>query len=255
MTHTGQVLRSEWTKIRSVRATLWTLLAALVTTVALGALISGLLRSSFDDLSRTEQLTFDPTFTSFAGMALGQLAMVAFGILVVSGEYGTGMIRTSLAAVPQRGLLMFAKVAVATALALVVGVATSFAAFFAGQAALGQYHTTLGAPGVLRAVLGGGGYLGLIALFSMGVAWALRSAILSFAVLIPLFFLISGILSTVEATKRVADYLPDVAGSQIMSVVDSGDRPYGPFVGLLIMLAWVAAALAAGYLVLRRRDA
>jgi ABC-2 type transport system permease protein len=255
MAHTGLVLRSEWTKIRSVRSTLWTLVAAVVVTVALGMLISIVVRHTFEDLSRQDRLTFDPTLTSFAGTSIGQLALIAFGILAVSNEYSTGMIRASLAAVPQRGTFMAAKVAVATALALLVGMATSFLAFFLGQAMLGPFNTTIGQPGVLRAVFGGGLYMGLIALFAMGVTWMLRSPMLSFGVLIPFFFMISSILANVEATKKVGDYLPDVAGSQIMSVVDDGERPYGPWGGLLIMLVWVAAALAAGYVVLKKRDA
>ncbi|MFR9724966.1 ABC transporter permease [Streptomyces sp. MS19] len=255
MAYPGRVLRSEWTKIRTVRSTLWTLAAALLVTVALGTLISLLVRNTFDDLSAHERLTFDPTLTSFAGTSLGQLAMIAFGILVVSNEYGTGMIRASLAAVPQRGALLAAKLAVATLLALAVGMVTSFAAFFAGQAVLGEHRTALGDPGVLRAVFGGGLYMGLIALFAMGMTWVLRSAMLSFGVLVPFFFLVSGILANVSATEKIGRYLPDQAGQRIMQVVDTGDRPYGPWGGLGIMLLWVAAAVLAGYLVLRRRDA
>jgi ABC-2 type transport system permease protein len=255
MARTGWVLTSEWTKIRSVRSTVWTLATALVVTVALGMLISLLIRNGYDDLSRQERLTFDPTFISFAGTSLGQLAMIAFGVLVVSNEYSTGMIRASLSAVPRRGVLMFAKLAVATALALAVGMVTSVAAFFLGQAMLGQYRTDIGEPGVLRAVLGGGLYMGLITLFAMGVTWMLRSPMLSFGVLIPFFFMISSILAAVEATEKIGDYLPDQAGSRIMAVVDDGERPYGPWGGLLIMLLWVAAALAGGYGVLRKRDA
>lgn len=251
----GRVLLSEWTKIRSVRSTVWTLATALVVTVGLGMLICLLIRNTFDDLSAHDRMTFDPTLTSFAGTSLGQLAMIAFGVLVVSGEYSTGMIRASLAAVPRRGLLMFAKVAVATALALAVGMATSFLTFLLGQAVLGSHRTNLGEPNVLRAVFGGGLYMGLIALFAMGAAWMLRSPMLSFGVLIPFFFMISSILANVSATEKLGRYLPDQAGSWIMSVVDTGDRPYGPWAGLGIMVLWVVAALLGGYLVLRRRDA
>ncbi|MFB4196075.1 ABC transporter permease [Streptomyces carpaticus] len=255
MERTARVVRSEWTKIRSVRSTVWTLTAALVVTVALGMLLSLVVRNTFTDLPARDRLTFDPTLTSFAGMVLGQLAMIAFGILVVSNEYSTGMIRASLAAVPRRGVFMAAKLLVATVLALLVGMVTSFAAFFVGQAVLGQYRTTLGAPHVLRAVIGGGLYMGLIALFAMGVTWILRSPMLSFGILIPFFFMISSILAGVHATRRVGNYLPDVAGQRIMAVVDTGDRPYGPWGGMVIMLLWVVAALLAGYWVLRKRDA
>jgi ABC-2 type transport system permease protein len=253
----AQVIRSEWTKIRSVASTVWTLSLAVVVTIALGMLISALSKSEFDRMDERDRLSFDPTFISFAGMSLGQLAMIVFGVLVVSNEYSSGMIRTSLAAVPQRGTFLFGKLAVATALALAVGMATSFAAFFLGQAMLGELRASLGDPGVLRAVLGGGIYMTLIAMFSMGVAAMLRSPMLSLGILMPFFFLISSILGNVPATEKVGRFLPDQAGSRIMQVVTpvDDDTPYGPWGGLLIMLAWVAAAVAGGYLVLKRRDA
>ncbi|WP_328719386.1 ABC transporter permease [Streptomyces sp. NBC_00247] len=253
------VLTSEWTKIRTVSSTTWTLISAFVVTVAMGAALSALFRSRFDDLDATERATFDPTFVSFSGMILGQLAMVVFGVLVVGTEYSSGMIRTSLAAVPRRGTLLFSKIAVAGALALVVGLITSFIAFLLGQALLGDHGTDLGADNVLRAVVGGGLYMGLIAVFSMGVAAMLRSSMLSLGILMPFFFLVSQILSSVPGAKTVARYFPDQAGSKIMQVVPdamgSDKAPYGPWAGLGIMLIWVVAALVGGYLVLRKRDA
>jgi len=252
-----QVVRSEWTKIRSVASTVWTLGLAVVVTIALGMLISALSNHQFDSMPENERLSFDPTFISFAGMTLGQLAMIVFGVLVVSNEYSTGMIRTSLAAVPRRGTFLFSKLAVATALALAVGMATSFATFFLGQAMLGAHRAHIGDPGVLRAVFGGGLYMTLIAMFSMGIATMLRSPMLSLGILMPFFFLISNILGNVSATKKVGQYLPDQAGSRIMRVVPRiGDStPYGPWGGLGIMLLWVVAAVAGGYLLLRHRDA
>ncbi|MEU1709651.1 ABC transporter permease [Streptomyces sp. NPDC005706] len=253
----AQVIRSEWTKIRSVSSTVWTLSLAVLVTLALGMLISALTRSQFDNMPVRERLSFDATVVSFAGMTLGQLAMIVFGVLVVSNEYSTGMIRVSLAAVPQRGTFLFGKIAVATALALVVGMATSFAAFFLGQAMLGSLRTHLGDPGVLRAVIGGGLYMTLIAMFSMGVATMLRSPLLSLGILMPFFFLVSNILGNVDATRKVGRFLPDQAGSRIMQVVPriGDDTPYGPWGGLGIMALWVAAALAGGYALLKRRDA
>lgn len=252
-----QIIRSEWTKIRSVASTVWTLSLAVVVTIALGMLISLLSRNEFDTMSERDRLSFDPTFISFAGMSLGQLAMIVFGVLVVSNEYSTGMIRTSLAAVPQRGTFLFSKIAVATGLALVVGMATSFVAFFLGQAMLGEHRAGIGDPGVLRAVIGGGLYMTLIAMFSMGVAAMLRSPMLSLGILMPFFFLVSNILGNVSATEKIGRYLPDQAGNKIMQVVTPVDdeTPYGPWGGLGIMGLWVIAALAGGYLTLRKRDA
>ncbi|MFE3168486.1 ABC transporter permease [Streptomyces sp. NPDC059224] len=252
-----QVVRSEWTKIRSVSSTVWTLSLAVVVSVALGTLLSALADSHFSDMPARERVSFDPTNISFAGLTLGQLAMIVFGVLVVSNEYSTGMIRTSLAAVPQRATFLFSKIAVATGLALVVGLVTSFAAFFLGQAMLGSHRAHLGDTGVLRAVIGGGLYMTLIAMFSMGVATMLRSPLLSLGILMPFFFLISNILGNVDATKKIGRFLPDQAGSHIMQVVPRAgdDVPYGPWGGLGIMGLWVAAALIGGYALLKKRDA
>ncbi|MFC4493800.1 ABC transporter permease [Streptomyces ovatisporus] len=256
MPHTTRVLRSEWTKIRSVRSTVWTLATALTVTVGLSALICAFTASQFEKLSKQEQLNFDAVQTSFSGSGLGQLAMIAFGVMVVAGEYSTGMIRSSLAAVPQRTVFLLSKVFVAGTLVLVVGMATSFLAFFVGQALLGERSVSIEDEGVLRAVLGGGVYMTLIALFAMGLSFVLRSPLLAFAILMPFFFLISNILGTVEATKEYAQYLPDQAGKTVTAVVpESLNRPYGPYEGLLIMAAWTVAALVAGWIVLKRRDA
>lgn len=251
-----RVLRSEWTKIRSVRSTLWTLGMAVTVTVSIGTLISALVRHDYATLSAHDKRAFDPTFTSFAGTGLGQLAMIVFGVLVVSGEYGTGMIRTSLAAVPRRGVLLFCKIAVATLAALVVGLVTSCAAFATGQLMLGRYGASPGDPGVLRAVIGGGLYMTLITVFSMAVATMLRSPMLSLGVLMPFFFLISNILANVSVTRTFGAYLPDQAGQKIMRVVTPEDPPpYGPWGGFAIMALWVAVAVTAGYLLMKRRDA
>ncbi|MFF4041815.1 ABC transporter permease [Streptomyces sp. NPDC001816] len=252
-----QVIRSEWTKIRSVASTVWTLSLAVVVTLAIGTLISALSRSQYANMPLRERLSFDPTVISFAGMTLGQLAMIVFGVLVVSNEYSTGMIRVSLAAVPRRGTFLFSKIAVAGALALAVGMVTSFAAFFLGQAMLGDLGTRIDDPGVLRAVIGGGLYMALIAMFSMGIATMLRSPMLSLGILMPFFFLISNILGNVDATKKVGRFLPDQAGSRIMQVVPrvGDDTPYGPWGGLGIMALWVIAAVAGGYALLKHRDA
>ncbi|ATL30530.1 ABC transporter permease [Streptomyces formicae] len=252
-----QVLKSEWTKIRSVSSTVWTLGLAVVVTIALGMLISILSKNDYDKLDAQDRLTFDPTYISFAGMSLGQLALIVFGVLVVSNEYSTGMIRTSLAAVPQRGTFLFSKVLVATLLAFAVGLVTSFLTFFVGQAMLGTHRAQIGDPGVLRAVIGGAIYMTLIAVFSMGVAVMLRSPMLSLGILMPFFFLISSILGNVSATKKIGRFLPDQAGSKIMQVKTpfDDDTPYGPWGGIAIMAVWVVVALLGGYALLKKRDA
>ncbi|GAA2318155.1 ABC transporter permease subunit [Streptomyces kunmingensis] len=253
----AQVLRSEWTKIKSVNSTALTLSLAVIVSVGLGMLISALSKNEFKNLSTEDKLTFDPTFTAFSGLTLGQLALVVFGVLVVGSEYSTGMIRTSLAAVPQRATFLFSKVAVAALLALAVALITSFAAFFLGQAMLGNHSTDLGSPNVLRAVIGAAVYMTLMAVFAMGVASILRSPMLSLGILMPFLFLVSPILGNVSATKKVAQYFPDQAGAKIMQVVTppNDDAPYGPYGGLVILLVWVVVALLVGYALLKKRDA
>ncbi|GAA3492055.1 ABC transporter permease [Streptomyces cremeus] len=253
----AQVLTSEWTKIKSVRSTVWTLTTAFVFTVGLGFLISLLSKDQFSKMNAQERQFIDPTLTSFAGTSLGQLAMIVFGVLVVGNEYSTGMIRTSLAAVPRRGAFLFSKIGIATLLAFVVALATSFVTFFVGQAALGEFKASLGDPGVLRAVIGAALYMTLIAVFAMGVATVLRSPMLSLGILMPVFFLIAPILGSVEATRKIAQYLPDQAGIKIMQVVapENDVAPYGPWGGFAIMAAWAALAVLCGWLVLRNRDA
>ncbi|WP_329455591.1 ABC transporter permease subunit [Streptomyces sp. NBC_01497] len=250
MSSVPAVLESEWTKIRTVSSTTWTLVLAFVVTAGFGAVATTLVNPGDH---------FDPTFISFSGMTLGQLAMVVFGVLVVGSEYSSGMIRTSLAAVPRRATFLFGKIGVAGLLALVVGLITGFVTFFLGQALLGDDGTTLGAPNVLRAVVGSGLYMCLIAVFSMGVTTMLRSSMLSLGILMPFFFLVSNILSVVPKAKDVARYFPDQAGSKILQVVPDAaggnDAPYGPWAGFAIMALWVVAALVGGYLVLRKRDA
>lgn len=251
------VLQSEWTKIRSVRSTVWTLALAFLVTVILGGVICLVFNNTWDSLDDNDKLTFDPTNTSFFGMTLGQLALIVFGVLVISSEYSTGMIRTSLAAVPQRGSFYAAKVTVAGLLALVVGMATSFLTFFLGQSLLGSHRAHIGDPGVFRAVFGAGLYMTLMVLLCVGAAAILRSPMLGLGILMPFFFLVSPILSAVPKVKKVARYFPDQAGQKIMEVVPSSDdhTSYGPWGGIVIMAVWVAAALIGGYVVLRRRDA
>ena len=217
--------------------------------------MSALTNHQFHTLSKQQQLTFDAASTSFAGGVLGQLAMIAFGVMVIGGEYSTGMIRTSLAAVPRRSVLYVGKLTVASAVALVVAASTSFVTFFVGQAALGSHSTSLGEPHVLRATFGAALYMALIALFSMGVAMMLRSSMLAMGILMPFFFLVTQILAAVPGAKKVAHYFPDQAGQAMTRVVQNDGTPYGPWGGLAIMVLWVAAAVIGGLAVFRKRDA
>ncbi|GLW69195.1 ABC transporter [Kitasatospora phosalacinea] len=249
------VAQSEWTKIRSVRSTVWSLVSVFLITVALGLAISLVARNNPTDFTEGGR-PFDATAISFIGVGFGRLAIVVFGVLAVGNEYSSGMIRVSLAAVPQRGTLLAAKTAVLGALALAASLVTVFVAFFVGQAALGGgLSTSLGAENVLRAVVGTALYLTLLCLLSAGVTVMVRHQILALAILVPFILLISPILTLVPVVKDWIKYFPDQTGGAITQVVPTDDLPYGPWTGLLICAAWTAAALLGGYLVLKRRDA
>jgi ABC-2 type transport system permease protein len=170
----ADIARSELTKFTSVRSGRWTLAAFAVLTLGLGVLVSHLTGAHYNRMDAADRALWDPTNQSLAGLAIGELALGILGVLVMSGEYGTGAIRSTLAAVPRRPLLLATKAAVFGAVALVVGEVVTFVTFLAGQAVMGPHHTTLGQPGVLRAVVLSGAYLALIGLFGLGLGTIIR---------------------------------------------------------------------------------
>lgn len=251
---------AEWTKARTVRSTWWSLTAAAVLCVGLGYLLGWGLGAEYDRMPADQRAAWDPTQVGFYALLIGQIALVVFGVLVAGGEYTTGTIRASLAAVPRRGLFLAAKVSVSAAVAAGLSIVATFGTFFAAQSGLGEHGTTLGEPGVLRAVLGACAYLTLMCVFSTAVATMLRGSTLALGILVPILFLNSQGLANLPAIRAVTQYLPDQAGAGMMQVVATtedmvGHRDFGPGTAFLIMLAWVAAAVTGAYLTLRRRDA
>lgn len=253
-----QVLRSEWTKLWSVRSTTWSLLALAGATIGFSALFCWGTAANYDQFRPEQRLAFDPTSTSLGGLALGQLGAAVLGVLVISSEYTTGGIRSSLVAVPRRTRLVVAKALVLVAVMLVVGTATCFVSFLLGQALLSakDLQTTLGAPGVLRAVVGGGLYVTASALFGFALGTLLRrtpgaivAAVAGLLVVPPLTQLLPG-----DVGNAVAKWFTSNAGQQVTYVHQSGDVA-APWTGYLAFTAWWAVLLVAGVVLLRRRDA
>ncbi|MFF2751293.1 ABC transporter permease [Kitasatospora sp. NPDC058048] len=244
------VVRAELTKIGTVRSTLVPLVVALLVSVGIGVLNGASARSAIDRRSSLLRPDFDPLDAGFVGVQCGQLALIAFAVLMVCAEYGSGMIRTSLAAVPDRGLFYLSRITAATVVALLVAVPTAFLSFLASQAALGPHGIGLSRPGALRAVLGACLYLTLMCLFSIGVATVLRRTALTLTLLFAFVFVLSPVANAVPVLRSAARYLPDHAGAEVMKA----DPGLGPATGLLILAAWTAAALLAGWLALRSRD-
>jgi ABC-2 type transport system permease protein len=260
----GGALRSEFTKIRSVRSTRWTLLAMIVLTVGLGAI------ATYGQSKAHRAPYFDPTAWSLGGVWLTALLIGVVGTLVITSEYSTGMIRTSLTALPQRGLLLAAKITVLAAVVFVTGLIASLAAFFAGQAIMSSHHisTTIGHLGVVRAIIGAALYLTVAALLALGIGLLIRHTAAALATAVAVLFLlpIAGSLLPHELQDHVDKWLPTAAGAQIWTVnhaphlnsaspIGASGPMLSPGTGFAVFCGYAAIVLAAGLLVFRKRDA
>ena len=260
----GGTLRSELTKIRSVRSTYWTLAAMIVITIGISALLSwGRIQDYASQpavVQAHEALRIRSRATEFSmfGLILGQLVIAVLGALTITSEYSTGMIRTSLTVLPRRGTVYAAKAVVFTAVALVAGLVTSFGSYFIGQAIFATHHlnSSLGQPGVLRAVVGGGLFLAVCGLLSYGIGALLRStagAITASVALLFVLFVLSGFLPSSWA-MNVDKWIPFNAGGAIWENL-SGVNMFSPWVGFGVFCAYAAIAVVAGGILFRTRDA
>jgi hypothetical protein len=250
------VLRSEARKLATVRSTTWAVLAAVAFNVIIAALLGALLPGH---LSAHQKAAIDSVRVSLGGLHLSQIAIGLLGVLAVTSEYSTGMIRATLAAVPQRRLLLTAKTLVLTAAVAVTGIAACLAAYLAFQAFLPSgdaMRTTLTDPGVLRAVIGAGLYLTVLALLGFGLGAILRSSAGAVAVLFGVLFVPSLLVALLPSSWQdtVGRYLPINAGDTIYTV-----RPethmLRPWTGFGVFCLYAAAALASGFVLIGRRDA
>jgi ABC-type transport system involved in multi-copper enzyme maturation permease subunit len=256
-------MRSEWTKLRSVRSTTWTLVATVVITIGISIIATSTEATRWAHSSQADHLSFDPTNLSLTGLLFGQLAIGILGVLAISAEYGTGTIRASLAAVPDRRLLLAAKAAVFALVALVVGEVVSFGAFFVGQTLIGGVapHATIGQAGVLRAVAGGGLYLALLGLLALGLGSIIRHTAGAIAAFVGVLLIIPLILPALPTSlnQTIGKFEPVTIGNAVTSVnthLGSGATPsFSPWVGLALLAGYAALALGIGGWRMMRRDA
>lgn len=251
-------VRAEWTKLRSVRSTLWTLLVTIGLAVGFGALIAATQMSSWDRLDTVERARFDPTSFSLSGLFLAQLAVGVLGVLVVTSEYASGQIRATLSATPQRLTVLLSKATTFAAVVLVTGLLASVAAFTVGQAIFASkgLGASLSEPGVLRAVVGGGLYLSAVGLLGLGTGAIVRRTAGGVAALVALLFIVPIVTGFLPGSfqESIGKYLPAQAGMAIFNVMP-GEHSLSPWTGLAVLLAYGAAALAIGGALLVRRDA
>ena len=251
------VAQMEWLKLRSVRSTWWTLLVFAVGMIGLAILV--LYHQHWASMSPTDRASFDSTNDSYAGLAIGQLAIGVLGVLVITGEFSSGLIRATFAAAPRRPVVLAAKAAVLTAVALVAGEILAFAAFAAGEAVLKAPapHATLGQPGVLRAVLMAGAYPVLIGLIGLGLGALIRHTAGAISAIVGVLFVLPLILVPLGTSVQNAagQYLPMLIAENSLTAVKPVPHSLSPGLGFALLCGYAAAALAAGGWALARRDA
>lgn len=253
----SNVLRSEWTKLRSVRSTYWTAAVAVLASLVIGVLVT--VQQEHDLVRHPDSLGgFDPVMTALTGFFLVQVAVGALGVMTISSEYGTGMIRATLGAVPQRRALLAAKGLVFLVSVFVATEILSFAAFAIGQSILhpSGAGVSLGDPGVLRAVFGGGLYVTAVGLLGFGLGALVRHTAGALSAFFGIMFASTALVDLLPTSWRdhIINYMPINAGSQILSTQPSHGA-LSPWHGFLVLCCYGVAAVAAATVLITRRDA
>lgn len=255
-----RVLRSEWSKFWSLRSTWITLGLALLLLAVFGVIAamraknqlttSGQLRGHFAGDTAVDLSLF--------GIDFGQLVLGILGVLVTAGEYSTGLIRSTLAAVPRRLPVLWAKAAVAAPVALVVGVVGAFAAFGIGRQVISGTPIALSwsSAGVVRSLLGGGLYLALVVVIGVALGALVRSVAGGIAVLVAILLLVPGLVALLPTSweNDVSPYLPSIAGRSMYTLAPAGND-LSPGAGLAVLAGWTVLALAGAAWRLKRSDA
>jgi len=242
-------LHAEWTKLRTSPGTLWLLVAVAVATAALSAFAAATI------VCRTGDCGIDPAKLSLSGVQLGQAIVAILAVLVIGGEYATGMVRVSLSAVPKRGILLAAKALVLSAVVAAASTVGVLGSLIAGRLIL---RLSFDDGGVRRAAIGTVLYLTLIGLLALGVATVVRNPAAATGVVLGLLYLFPILVQAVSDEKWQKNLLkvgPMTAGLAIQATRNLGDLPIAPWKGLGVLAAWATGALLLGWLLLRARDA
>jgi ABC-2 type transport system permease protein len=257
--YAGHALHAEWTKARTAGGTVWLLLAVIAATVAVGGAVAAATRCPAAGCGQ------DPAKVSLSGVDLGQAVVAILAVLAISGEYGTGMIRVTLTAMPRRTTVLAAKAAILTGLVMVAGTVAVLGSVLAGWLILPSHGFTPGHPLLsmadgpyLRAAAGSVLYLGLIGLLGLGIATAVRdsaAAIGAVLGLLYLFPLVTAAVSNPHWQRHLEQIAPMSAGLAIQATTGLHGMPISPWDGLGVLAGWAAGAMLAGGLLLRLRDA
>ena len=265
-----RVFRSEWTKFWSIRSTYIVFALAALFMVGLSALIAWGITTAVGegDFEGPASRLLDSAWLSLQGINLAQLAIGVLGVLAVTGEYSTGMIRATLATVPKRIPVLTAKAALVILSTILVMAPAAFAAFFLAQGILAEQGLSaqLSEPGVARAAFGASLYLAMVGVIGSALGWLLRSAAGAIFALVAVLILLPVLLPLIQLDwiQTFADYLPSTAGQAIyaidpdsimMRTLDPDQTSLGPWQGYGVLVAWAVAGLAASGWLLLRRDA
>jgi ABC-2 type transport system permease protein len=235
------VVRSEWTKVRSLRSTVWTLLAALALMVGIGGLLAGSSVGQYATPADARAHGFEPISTSLDGVTFAQLAIGVLGVLVISAEYGTGMIRASLTVVPRRMPVLWGKLAVFAAVVFSVSLIGSVVSFLAGQWILDEHQlgVGIGAPGAVRSVLGAALYLTVAGLVGVTFGALLRNTAAGISTFVAVFYIVPPLFEALPRTvdRHVSPYLPPNAG-QVLYRNTAGLHWLSPWTGFAVLCAY-----------------
>jgi hypothetical protein len=254
----ARVLHSEWIKLRTLRSTFYTLLAAMVALIGFGVLFCAVTANRWPHMGASERAHFDPALTSLRGFFLAQLAVGVLGVLVISGEYATGMIRATLAAVPRRLPVLWAKAALYSVVTWVLMTVGSLIAFVAGQSLLSSRHigTSLSDPGVARMVMGAGLYLTVVGLLGVAIGALIRNTAGGIATVFGLLLVLPALAEALPTSwnNDISPYLPSNAGQALVSLHQEA-HTLAPWSGFLVFCLYAVAALIGAAVLLKRRDA
>jgi ABC-2 type transport system permease protein len=253
-----RVLLSEWTKLRSVRSTAWSLVVGILLTIAFPIIFAFVTSSHWGTMSPDERASRSPLDIALAGVNVAQLAIAVLGVIVITAEYSTGSIRSSFTAVPKRLPVLWAKLLDYGVLSLVLMVPAVIVSFFASQAILARHdilQISFTQSGVARAVLGGALYVMLVGIFALAIGAIVRNTAGGIATFAGIFFVIPPLMNILPLSwnNAISQYLPSNAGRQIFSL-DHAPHTLTPLGGGLLFAAYCAAAVAIAAVLLVRRD-
>jgi hypothetical protein len=253
-----RVLVSEWTKLRSVRSTKWSLVAGFLLTIAFPVIFSFVTRSHWGSMSPSDRAGRHPLDIALAGVNVAQLAVAVLGVLLISAEYSTGSIRSTFIAVPKRLPVLWAKLLDYAVVSFVLMVPAVLASFFASQAILHniqRLQISFTQPGVARAVIGSAVYVVLVGIFALSIGAIVRNTAGGIATFAAIFFVLPPLMFTLPTSwnNAISQYLPSEAGRQIFALHHAA-HTLTPLTGGLVFVAYCVAAIVIAAVLLVRRD-